>query len=100
MTGPGGYRVDPAKLLQVAAALRSGADEIQNQISLLQKQVDALDTDWTGAARAQFDQLFVNWQQANVNNANALISYAEGVAKAADLYSTAEQMNQDLLKNV
>jgi WXG100 family type VII secretion target len=99
MTGPSGYRVDPNKLLEVAAALRRGADEIQSQISMIKGQVDALDTDWTGGARTEFDQLFANWHQANLNNANALISYAEGVAKAAGLYSTAEQMNQDMLRN-
>lgn len=97
---PNGYRVDPEKLLQIAVALRNGASEIQGQISHLQTLVDGLDTDWTGGARIEFDRLFTTWQQANVNNANALITYAEGVAKAADLYSTAEQMNKDLLKNV
>lgn len=97
--GPGGYKVDPAKLRAVADALRRGADSIQEQISTIKGQVDSLDTDWTGGARTQFDELFMNWHRANQDNANALITYAEGVAKAAGQYETAEQMNQDMLKN-
>lgn len=98
MTNPGGYTVDPAKLMAVADALKRGADEIQAQISTIKAQVDGLDSNWTGAARQRFDDLFIQWHRANQDNANALITYAEGVAKAAHLYATAEQMNNDLLK--
>jgi len=81
-----------------ACSRKNGASEIQAQIDQIKRKVDALEGGWTGAAKAQFDQLFLNWRHANQENANALISYAEGVAKAANQYATAEQMNQDLLK--
>jgi len=91
------YSVDPAKLEDIGRRLHSTAESIQSEITQLKQQIDALDTEWQGAARTKFDALFLQWHQTNQQNADALITYAQSVARAAQQYQAAEDMNKDLL---
>lgn len=92
-----GYSVDPEKLMQIGQLLRTTAENIQETITQLKSQVDGLDSDWQGAARQQFDELFFQWHHTNQQNANSLIDYAQNVARAAQNYQDTENLSKDLL---
>jgi WXG100 family type VII secretion target len=87
----GGITVTPEQLQEISGQLQSGAAEIEAQLSQLANLVAPLQSEWVGAAQAQFEALWTQWQ----NDASGLHQALEGVAQltaqASQAYSSTEQ---------
>jgi WXG100 family type VII secretion target len=87
----GGITVTPEQLQEISAQLTSGASEVEQILAQLANYVSPLHSDWVGAAQAQFEELWQQWQ----TDANGLHQALEGVAQltaqASQAYSATEQ---------
>jgi WXG100 family type VII secretion target len=87
----GGIKVTPEELQQVSSQLIAGAGNIDGILAQLRAQVEPLRASWMGAAQAQFEQFFQEWQRNAQGLHQALTGLAQQTAQAAVLYADTEQ---------
>jgi WXG100 family type VII secretion target len=87
----GGITVTPEQLQAISSQLTSGASDVESTLSRLGNVVSPLHSDWVGAAQAQFEELWTQWQ----TDANGLLQALQGVAQltaqASQAYASTEQ---------
>jgi 6 kDa early secretory antigenic target len=88
---PSGIQVTPEELQQVSSQLMSGASNIDGILSQLRSQVEPLRSSWVGAAQAQFEQFFQDWQRAGQTLHQSLTGLGQQTAQAAVAYADTEQ---------
>jgi WXG100 family type VII secretion target len=87
----GGISVTPEQLQSISTQISSGSSEIDAILAQLRNVVAPLQSDWVGAAQAQFEELFLQWQ----SDANSLQQALDGIAaltmNASNAYAQTEQ---------
>lgn len=86
-----GIRVTPEQLQQVAAQLNAGAGNVDGILAQLTASVAPLGSDWAGAAQAQFQALWDQWQRDARGLFEALTGMAQLMGQAAASYAQTEQ---------
>jgi WXG100 family type VII secretion target len=84
-------KVTPEELQQVSSQLMAGASNIDGILSQLRAQVEPLRASWVGAAQAQFEQFFQEWQRSAQGLHQALTGLAQQTGQAAATYADTEQ---------
>jgi len=87
----GGITVTPAQLQEISAQMSSGAADVEATLSRLAGVVAPLRSDWVGAAQAQFEALWDEWQRDAAGLHSALTGIAQLTQNAASSYETTEQ---------
>jgi len=87
----GGITVTPEQLQQISSQLTSGASEIESILSQLANLVSPLQSEWVGAAQAQFEELWTQWQSDATGLHQALEGVAQLTASASQSYASTEQ---------
>jgi WXG100 family type VII secretion target len=92
MNGISGIRVTPEQLHAVSAGVVRGASDIDATLATLRGQVlPLLGGEWAGAAAAQFNTMFEQWQRAAGDLNRALQGISRLVDRAGATYAQAEQ---------
>lgn len=86
----GMLKVTSEDLHQVSQSLRSGADQVQAQLTALRRQVEPLTTEWEGAASGSFQELWQEWHNGAAQVQQALTGIATLLTHAAVTYQNAE----------
>ena len=86
-----GITVTPEQLQQISAQLTSGASEVESILSQLANAVSPLQSEWVGAAQAQFEGLWTQWQRDATGLHQALEGVARLTAQASQSYESTEQ---------
>jgi len=85
-------RVTAEDLERVAGQIRSGEASVNDQLSALKAAVDSLvGGDWAGAASAQFEQMYTEWNQGAAQLNQALVGISELLDNAAKAYRETEE---------
>ena len=87
----GGITVTPEQLQEISAQLTSGASEVESILSQLANVVSPLQSEWVGAAQAQFEELWNQWQKDATGLHQALEGVAQLTQRASQAYSATEQ---------
>ena len=87
----GGITVTPAQLQEISAQMSSGAADVEATLSRLAGVVSPLRSDSVGAAQAQFEALWDEWQRDAAGLHSALTGIAQLTQNAASSYETTEQ---------
>ena len=87
----GGITVTPEQLMEISAQLASGASEIESILQQLANVVSPLHSEWVGAAQAQFEELWQQWQTDASGLHQALEGVAQLTAQAGQSYASTEQ---------
>jgi len=83
--------VTPEHLQAISGEVRQGAAAIELIVAELQKKIEPLTTEWSGAARESFEDLWGQWNDGVENVHEALVAIAELIAKAGLAYAEAER---------
>jgi len=87
----GGITVTPEQLQEISAQLAAGASEVESILQQLANAVAPLHTEWVGAAQAQFEELWQQWQSDATGLHAALEGVSQLTAQASQAYSATEQ---------
>jgi WXG100 family type VII secretion target len=87
----GSITVTPEQLQEISSQLVSGASEIESILSQLANVVSPLHSEWVGAAQAQFENLWAQWQRDATGLHEALEGVAQLTAAASQSYAQTEQ---------
>ena len=87
----GGITVTPEQLMEISAQLASGASEIESILGQLANVVSPLHSEWVGAAQAQFEELWQQWQTDATGLHAALEGVSQLTSQASTAYSSTEQ---------
>ncbi len=87
----GGITVTPDQLRTISAQLNSGSSEVESILNQLAGYISPLRTDWVGAAQAQFEALWEQWQKDAAGLQQALSGISQLTSNAASAYETTEQ---------
>lgn len=87
----GGITVTPEQLTSISSQLTNGESEIESILSGLAAAVSPLGSDWVGAAQAQFEELWAQWQKDAAGLQQALSGIAQLTSQAAQAYEQTEQ---------
>lgn len=86
----GNLRVTFQDLSEGSSMLQNGSRDIDERLSFMRQRLEPIHASWEGAARAQFDALWQEWE----HGANQLRQSLEGIAQllgtAASAYEDAE----------
>ncbi|HEX3333356.1 MAG TPA: WXG100 family type VII secretion target [Acidimicrobiales bacterium] len=85
-----GITVTPEQLQEISTRLVSGASEIEGILSQLANVVSPLHSEWVGAAQAQFENLWSQWQRDATGLHEALQGVAQLTAAASQSYAQTE----------
>jgi WXG100 family type VII secretion target len=92
-------RVTPDDLRSVSGNLSSGAGSIQEQLTQMRNQVQALvDGQWEGAASGSFRDLYDKWNASAANLHEALMGISSLLHDTGDVYETTDQELADRFK--
>ncbi len=83
-------KVTSEQLASLAANLKSGNEQVQQQLASMRGQVAPVAADWQGAAAGNFQQLWQEWDQGAKQIQEALDGIAMLLQKAAQTYDAAE----------
>jgi len=83
-------RVTPDQLAQISSQVNSGASSIESQLASLGSTVSTLQGEWQGAAEAQFESLWQQWQKGASDIQQALTGISNLLNKAAQSYEETE----------
>jgi WXG100 family type VII secretion target len=83
-------KVTSEQLYTLSTNLKSGSDQVQGELATMRSQVAPLATDWQGAASANFQQLWQEWEQGAKQIQDALNGISILLVKAAQTYDSAE----------
>lgn len=86
----GGITVTPEQLQSISAQLTTGESDIESILSQLAGAVAPLGSTWVGAAQAQFEELWAQWQKDAAGLQQALSGIAQLTARAAQAYEQTE----------
>ena len=87
----GGITVTPEQLQSISSQISGGSNEIESILSQLRNVVAPLQSDWVGAAQAQFEELFNQWQTDANGLQQALAGIASLTMNASNAYAQTEQ---------
>lgn len=87
---PGGISVTPEQLQQISAQMSAGAADVEAILSRLAGNVSPLRSEWVGAAQAQFEALWDEWQRDATGLHSALTGIAQLTQNAAASYESTE----------
>lgn len=87
----GAIGVRPDSLRAIAIEVEQGAAQIEYVIQELQRKIEPFVADWSGEARASFEELWAQWNAGADNVRAALIAISELIAKASAAYAEAER---------
>jgi len=87
----GSIAVTPEQLQTISGQLTSGAGEVESILATLAGYVAPLQADWVGAAQAQFEALWTEWQTSARGLHEALTGIAQLTNQAGTAYATNEQ---------
>jgi WXG100 family type VII secretion target len=83
-------KVTSDQLASLAASLKGGNEQVQQQLASMRSQVAPVAADWQGAAAGNFQQLWQEWDQGAKQIQEALDGIAMLLQKAAQTYDAAE----------
>ena len=83
-------QVTSADLGNLGHQVGAGAQNIQGELNTLKSQVDAIRSTWSGAAQAQFEQLYHEWQTSALQLHHALEGISTLLGSAATHYQDTE----------
>ncbi len=83
-------KVTSDQLATLAVNLKSGNDQVQQELSSMRAQVAPVAADWQGAAAGNFQQLWQEWEQGAKQIQDALSGISMLLQKAAQTYDAAE----------
>ena len=84
-------KVTSDQLQDLSGQVSSGSGSIQDTLSRLKGQIAPLASDWEGAASAQFQTLWTDWQNSAAGLQQALDGISKLLMAAAEAYAGAEQ---------
>jgi WXG100 family type VII secretion target len=87
----GSISVTPEQLQEISGQMSSGAANVEEILSRLAGTVAPLQSEWVGAAQAQFEALWDQWQTDAAGLHSALMGIAQLTQNAATSYDTTEQ---------
>jgi WXG100 family type VII secretion target len=88
---PGSISVTPEQLQTISGQLTSGASEVESILAQLAGYVSPLQGDWVGQAQAQFESLWIEWQNSARGLHEALTGIAQLTQQAGTAYASNEQ---------
>jgi len=83
-------KVTSEQLITLATNLRSGNEQVQQELAGMRAQVAPVAADWQGAASGNFQQLWQEWEQGAKQLQEALSGISILLQKAAQTYDAAE----------
>lgn len=86
-----GISVTPEQLREISAQMSAGAANVEETLSRLAGTIAPLRSEWVGAAQAQFEALWDQWQRDATGLESALTGIAQLTQNAASSYETTEQ---------
>jgi WXG100 family type VII secretion target len=87
----GGITVTPEQLREISSQMTAGAADVEAILSRLAGNVAPLRSEWVGAAQAQFEALWDQWQTDANGLHQALTGIAQLTQNASTSYETTEQ---------
>ncbi len=87
-----GIVVTPERLREVSAQVGAGAAEVDAILSRLAAAVAPIRVEWTGAAQAQFETLWDQWQRDASDVQTVLTGLAKLIQKAATSYAATDEV--------
>jgi len=86
-----GIQVTPEYLSDASRNLTTGAQTIDDTLATLRGQIAPLAESWQGAAQAQFQSLWVEWENSAKGLHAALTGIATLTQQASNAYAQTEQ---------
>lgn len=86
----GTLKVTSEQLISLSQSLKTGSDQVQQQLASMRGQVAPLATDWEGSASAQFQQLWSQWESGAKQVQEALTGISTLLTRAGQTYDQAE----------
>ncbi len=83
-------KVTSEQLASLAVQLKTGGDQVQSELNGMRSQASSLTAEWQGAASANFQQLWQEWESGAKQIQDALNGIAQLLTKAANTYDAAE----------
>jgi WXG100 family type VII secretion target len=83
-------KVTSEQLMSTSQSVKTGSDQVQQELTALRNLVAPLAADWEGAASASFQQLWQEWETGARQIQEALMGISTLLGHAGQTYQTAE----------
>ena len=83
-------KVTSEQLMSTSQSVKTGSDQVQQELTSLRNLVAPLAADWEGAASASFQQLWQEWESGARQIQEALTGISTLLGHAGQTYQTAE----------
>ena len=84
-------KVTAEQLTSTSQSLKTGSDQVMQELTSLRNMVAPLAADWEGAASASFQQLWQEWETSGRQLQEALTGISTLLGHAGQTYTTAEE---------
>jgi WXG100 family type VII secretion target len=86
----GVLKVTSEQLISLSGSLKSGSEQVQQELDGMRRQIEPLAHDWEGAASGSFQQLWNEWQTGAKQVREALEGISKQLKAAGEAYERTE----------